>query len=674
MNRIFKESKGLMSLFALFVLLSLTFSVASAKSKQVGEKNKEVGSIGYKAVFPCPQQRVHRMAEVNACMTNWGVMGSQMRDPYLPESPGGCFMPYPDSEAIAPSFEFPAGSGLEYLFQGGIWIGAKINDTIYTTVGCDGWFWIYEMWPDAFPQGAIGERSTKPAVPCYSPHAISHQDIIAVYTDTSADIPLSPQQIDGWDNRKHHPLNVRITQKSYSWNISGFDKFIIAEYVIKNIGNYLLSQTYIGFYMDTDIQYWAESGYGPIYGAQDDITGFLKVYHGDTVNIAWAADNDGHGEMDGGEGTPYFTDKSPRSVIGMKVLHTPNPDLQMSYNWWISNQSGSPRDWGPWLAENQDLWETINPYGSGAFFPDSVLGTPGGDVSKYFIMSNQEFDYDQIYSCVWPSRFPEEGWLPINEQMCGDLSNGYDTRLLLSFGPFDQLAPGNSLSFAVAFVIGETLHVDPLNLAKDPNMKDPDRFYANLNFSSLVQNALLAESLYHDIVFNDPPDSFSLLLPQNKSFTPRRVHFDWETATDPNFFDQVKYDLYLSTSYRFPSDSTSIDYNLVLSECVKTLDYGTYYWKVKVRDNRGAERWSNQIGYFMVTGLHYLPVGDSNSDGSIDVGDVVFLINYLYNSSPAPDPLELGDANCDNVVNIADVIYLINYLFTNGPPPQVGCP
>jgi hypothetical protein len=185
----------------------------------------------------------------------------------------------------------------------------------------------------------------------------------------------------------------------------------------------------------------------------------------------------------------------------MKLLHASNPDVQISYNWWVSNGDAATKDWGPWKAANQAIWAAMNPYGSGNLFPDNVLGTPGGDVSKYFIMSNQEFDYDQIYSCVWPVWHPEEGWLPVNEQVCGDLANGYDTRFLFSFGPFDQLAPGDSLSFVVAFVIGESLHVDPLNLAKDPNMRDPDRFYANLDFSSLVQNALVAQELYNDNFF-----------------------------------------------------------------------------------------------------------------------------------------------------------------------------
>ena len=62
--------------------------------------------------------------------------------------------------------------------------------------------------------------------------------------------------------------------------------------------------------------------------------------------------------------------------------------------------------------------------------------------------------------------------------------------------------------------------------------------------------------------------------------------------------------------------------------------------------------------------------GDCNTDGTIDIADVVYLINYLFIGGSAPDPLEVGDTNCDGVVNIADVVYLINYLFMGGPPPS----
>lgn len=70
-------------------------------------------------------------------------------------------------------------------------------------------------------------------------------------------------------------------------------------------------------------------------------------------------------------------------------------------------------------------------------------------------------------------------------------------------------------------------------------------------------------------------------------------------------------------------------------------------------------------------GVFQLTRGDCNGDGIIDIGDVVHLINYLYKSGPAPDPLEAGNTNCDGIIDLGDVVYLINYLYKNGPPP--GC-
>jgi hypothetical protein len=73
---------------------------------------------------------------------------------------------------------------------------------------------------------------------------------------------------------------------------------------------------------------------------------------------------------------------------------------------------------------------------------------------------------------------------------------------------------------------------------------------------------------------------------------------------------------------------------------------------------------------FNLTNTYYMS-GDANGDGLVDVGDVIYLINYLYKGGTSPDPLWVGDLNCDGQVNLGDVVYLINYLFKAGPPP--GC-
>ncbi len=61
--------------------------------------------------------------------------------------------------------------------------------------------------------------------------------------------------------------------------------------------------------------------------------------------------------------------------------------------------------------------------------------------------------------------------------------------------------------------------------------------------------------------------------------------------------------------------------------------------------------------------------GDVNHDFRIDVGDVVYLINYLYKSGPPPYHFGTGDVNDDGTIDVGDVVYLINYLFKGGSPP-----
>jgi len=62
--------------------------------------------------------------------------------------------------------------------------------------------------------------------------------------------------------------------------------------------------------------------------------------------------------------------------------------------------------------------------------------------------------------------------------------------------------------------------------------------------------------------------------------------------------------------------------------------------------------------------------GDANGDKSVNVGDAVYVINYVFKGGPAPTPVVgAGDANCDHAVNVGDAVYIINYVFKGGPAP-----
>jgi hypothetical protein len=102
-----------------------------------------------------------------------------------------------------------------------------------------------------------------------------------------------------------------------------------------------------------------------------------------------------------------------------------------------------------------------------------------------------------------------------------------------------------------------------------------------------------------------------------------------------------------------------------------------------LNDGYTWEQWRKQI-------LRYVGMyrGDVNGSDtlelpSLDVSDLVYLINYLYMGGPAPLPFAdqgnvdgkgpyggPNDLACPkNNVDVQDLYYLINYLYKGGPPP-----
>lgn len=131
-----------------------------------------------------------------------------------------------------PSCEYPKGSQIEHLFDGGIWIGGKKNGIIRVTTGAidassanrgEGF-----EYSSASGQ-IITQKSSLLTSPFYSPLAISHQDFICEYTDTNT-------VIGGQTIVNHTPLGLKVIQQSYCWNYPYADFFVIMRYRIINIG------------------------------------------------------------------------------------------------------------------------------------------------------------------------------------------------------------------------------------------------------------------------------------------------------------------------------------------------------------------------------------------------------------------------------------------------------
>ncbi|MFH1701594.1 MAG: dockerin type I repeat-containing protein [Candidatus Zixiibacteriota bacterium] len=64
-------------------------------------------------------------------------------------------------------------------------------------------------------------------------------------------------------------------------------------------------------------------------------------------------------------------------------------------------------------------------------------------------------------------------------------------------------------------------------------------------------------------------------------------------------------------------------------------------------------------------------VGDANGDGTVNVGDAVYIIALVFKGGPPATPYRIcsGDANCDCQTNVGDAVYIISLVFKGGPPP-----
>jgi hypothetical protein len=111
-------------------------------------------------------------------------------------------------------------------------------------------------------------------------------------------------------------------------------------------------------------------------------------------------------------------------------------------------------------------------------------------------------------------------------------------------------------------------------------------------------------------------------------------------------------------------------------------DPGTYNWtipptpsqncKVRVCEaGDGAPCDQSDRMFTIWDGPQSFFYGDANRDGLVNLGDAIYILNYLFKGGPAPVPLEAGNANCTGGVDLGDSIYILNYLFKGGDPP--GC-
>ncbi len=93
------------------------------------------------------------------------------------------------------------------------------------------------------------------------------------------------------------------------------------------------------------------------------------------------------------------------------------------------------------------------------------------------------------------------------------------------------------------------------------------------------------------------------------------------------------------------------------------------YLIVDIVDDQMTITWKHRVA----PGVYRAPAyasGDANTDGTIDIADVVYLIAFIFGGRTAPNPLLAGDANGDASISVSDALYLVDYIFSDGPAPD----
>lgn len=396
-------------------LLMVCLAVPAAARMDV---ENPIVEMGYNpgGIFILDGSYVMNVGEVQINITNWGLIGSGFS--------------VPTTFADSPSCQWPAGSGNEYLWSAGLWVGGvvlgerlvsaggwrsefypgdELEDTIYEAVGTK----------LVRPQGnatASGRRLPMPGADDDGDGLIDEETLNGIDDDEDGLIDEDFGQIGNQmmvltnvdntglaqeNNPDHTPMNLQVTQSTYQWENDQVDDFVGFEYNITNIGVTDIQKVYIGFFADSDI-----GSRGGTSIAEDDMAGSwrgsVKASDGSwvPVEVGFMYDAAENNRLEGYFGIVFLGhDIDPTGVeapasIGMR---------------------------------------TFQKFSGNASFEQG--GDPTNDDESYQLLAAEPEDWD------------------------GDTLPGKqaDFRFLVSAGPFALLEPDETLNFQVGMVVGPGL-------------------------------------------------------------------------------------------------------------------------------------------------------------------------------------------------------------------------
>jgi len=385
-------------------------------------------------------EKVTSLSNVRIAVTNVGTFGNAFRG-------------YRDGTST-PSCEYPAGSGVEHLFESGIWVGAVRNGVeLVSTAAVDA--------PQGFFTGGSGfefttevgselkEESSFRDSPFFSPEAVSHQDYVASFTDKNTVVPGTNIQIVNHNN----PLFIQVNLKTYNFNFAFSDFVVFVDMEVINLGNgtdeNLLDSLYFSLWSNTVVRNInvtpAGSGGSAFFNKGGN--GYI-----DSLHMAYCYDH---------SGDVGFTN----SYIGQKFFGAEDkfgfhhPDLDSTFQ------------------SNYSAWQFNNP-GTGTF------QAPAGDRQRYQRLTKGLEDdpcWTEDVNCGVGGDFQEQ---------LNDAGNRSD---LVSVGPFRDFRAGDTLRIAYGFILAPKL--------EDGNPNTANTLAQRAKF---IENAQVAQTAFNgeDVNFN----------------------------------------------------------------------------------------------------------------------------------------------------------------------------
>jgi hypothetical protein len=385
---------------AVFVAVFLCLgTMADSGAREPGYRLGGKNVAGPHRILVTDGSTVHDVGNLHHHVSNWGMIGS------MPGS-GSTF-------SSAPSAEFPAGSGVEYLYAGGLWVGAVVGGVPKVSTAA----YEFEFRPTADPVDVMyyavegdpgGSRIPHPNADDDGDGMIDEEWLDGRDNDGDALVDedfaaISDQMLSCWytDDQpgittiypEHDPMHIKVNQRSYQWASPGFDGFVAFDYTIENTGMEVLEDVYIGMFFDGDVGHRSTPNYW-----EDDAAGYFETtaectpYGGTSLSMGYVYDADG----DGGQAT---------GKCGVLMIDHPTDPAGQT-------------------APVQVGFNTFAVFSGNQPFEDG--GDPTNDFERYEAMSGQTIQA--------PPVVPR------------------DIRMLVSVGPFNELAPGEKINIRMAVV------------------------------------------------------------------------------------------------------------------------------------------------------------------------------------------------------------------------------